>query len=118
VVVDKWVVDGIVARVTAWIVRLAGSALRYSQTGRVQAYAFTMVLGLGGVGWFFMVPHASHRLKSDDREGKYVVELTPGAGYDYRWDENGDGKWDGDFGNKREVAFTLDGGQSKRLRFQ
>src|SRR6185369_2515649 len=42
VVFDKWVVDGLIARVTAFVISLSGTILRAAQTGRVQAYAFTM----------------------------------------------------------------------------
>ena len=42
--VDKWVVDGIVARLTAFVVSASGTLLRYLQTGRVQAYASVMVI--------------------------------------------------------------------------
>jgi NADH-quinone oxidoreductase subunit L len=115
---DKWIVDGIVARLTAGITALVGTVLRYTQTGRVQAYAFTMVLGMGGVGWFFFLPHAAYRLASDDLAGKYTVTALPGASYQYRWDENGDGKWDGEFGSKTEVAFNLEPDQTKTLRLQ
>jgi NADH-quinone oxidoreductase subunit L len=116
--VDKWIVDGIVARLTAFFTSLAGTVLRYAQTGRVQAYAFTMVLGLGGVGWFFMFPHAAYRLTGDDLTGKYTVTASPGPGYEYRWDEDGDGKWDGSFGNKTQVVFNLEPGQIMTLGLQ
>jgi NADH-quinone oxidoreductase subunit L len=116
--VDKWIVDGIVARATAFLVSISGSVLRFSQTGHVQAYAFTMVLGLGGIGWFFVAPHAEYRLKSDEANGKYSLSLTPGAGYTYRWDETGDGKWDGGFGDKRELNFALAPDKTQKVRFQ
>jgi NADH-quinone oxidoreductase subunit L len=115
---DKWIVDGIIARLSGAVVAGVGGLLRVAQTGRVQAYAFTMVLGLGGVGWFFMVPHATYRLKSDAAAGKYNVELTPGASYAYRWDADGDGKWDGEFGDKRQLDVNVDAGKSKKVRFQ
>jgi NADH-quinone oxidoreductase subunit L len=118
VVFDKWVVDGLIARVTAFFVSLGGTILRASQTGRVQAYAFTMVLGLGGIGWFFVAPHAAYRLRADDRAGQYMVAVTPGAGYMYRWDETGDGKWDGGFGDKRELKFGLQPDKTQKVRFQ
>ncbi len=116
--VDKWIVDGIVARLTAFFTSLAGTVLRYTQTGRVQAYAFTMVLGMGGVGWFFFLPHAAYRRTRDDLGGKYTLTAMPGASYQYRWDENADGKWDGGFGNKTQVAFNLDPDQTKKVRLQ
>ena len=119
VVFDKWVVDGIIARVTAFVISLGGTILRAAQTGRVQAYAFTMVLGLGGIGWFFVAPQTTYRLRPDDRNGQYTVSLTPGAGYTYKWDETGDGKWDDKgFGDKRELKFSLDPDKTQKVRFQ
>jgi NADH-quinone oxidoreductase subunit L len=117
---DKWIVDGIIARVTAAVIAGTGSLLRIAQTGRVQAYAFTMVLGLGGIGWFFVAPHTRYRLSADDLKGEYAVSLTPGAGYSYRWDDKGDGKWDGDgkFGDQRELKFQLDPDKTQKIRFQ
>ncbi|HEY3497674.1 MAG TPA: NADH-quinone oxidoreductase subunit L [Polyangiaceae bacterium] len=117
--VDKWVVDGIIARFSAFVVSLGGTVLRYAQTGRVQAYALVMVLGLGGLGWFFFAPHAEARITRDHAKGAYSVAATPGPGYAYRWDENGDGKWDNEnFGSKREISFALDPDQTRNVRFE
>jgi NADH-quinone oxidoreductase subunit L len=117
--VDKWLVDGVIARLSAFVVALFGTALRYTQTGRVQAYALVMVLGLGGLGWFFFAPHAEARLTSDHEKGAYSVAATPGPGYAYRWDEDGDGKWDSDsFGSKREISFELDVDKTRNVRLE
>jgi NADH-quinone oxidoreductase subunit L len=116
--VDKWIVDGIVARLTAFVTSLAGTVLRYTQTGRVQAYAFTMVLGMGGVGWFFFLPHAAYRPTRDDLAGKYTITALPGASYQYRWDEQADGKWDGPYGANREVSFELKPDETRKLRLE
>jgi NADH-quinone oxidoreductase subunit L len=114
---DKWVVNLLVAGLPARVAWFFGTVLRYAQTGRVQAYAFTMVLGMGGLGWFFFFPHAAYRRTADDLTGKYTVTALPGASYQYRWDENGDGKWS-DFGSKTEVAFDLEPDQTKKLRLR
>jgi NADH-quinone oxidoreductase subunit L len=117
--VDKWIVDGLIARLSAFFVSLFGTALRYAQTGRVQAYALVMVLGLGGLGWFFFAPHAAARVTTDHEKGAYSIAATPGPGYAYRWDENGDGKWDSDnFGNKREISFQLDVDQTRNVKLE
>src|SRR5690606_24430332 len=39
---DRWIVDGILARFSAFLVSIAGSILRYTQTGRIQTYSATM----------------------------------------------------------------------------
>ena len=42
---DKWVVDGLV-NLSAWIVRAAGGAMRYLQTGLFSTYAIMIVMGV------------------------------------------------------------------------
>jgi len=116
---DKWVVDGLIARLSAFVVSIFGTVLRYAQTGRVQAYAFVMVLGLGWVGWFFFAPHAEARVTSDHAKGAYSVSATPGPGYSYRWDVEGDGKWETKtYGNEREFKFELDVNKTRKVRFE
>jgi NADH-quinone oxidoreductase subunit L len=91
--VDKTIVDGILARLTALVVAATGTVLRAFQNGVVQVYAATMVVGLTAVGWFFAVPHANATV-TDAGNDDYVVTAAPGAGYAYRWDADGDGKPD------------------------
>jgi NADH-quinone oxidoreductase subunit L len=106
---DKWIVDGIVAKLSSFLVRAAGSLLRQLQTGRIQAYAAVMVVGLGAIGWFLVAPHANAKVVSNHASGAYSVTATPGLGYSYRWDEDGDGKPDSDtFGDKNSVELNLD----------
>jgi NADH-quinone oxidoreductase subunit L len=105
---DKWIVDFLLARVSAALVSFSGTALRYLQTGRVQTYAAVMVVGLGGVGWFFVTPRADAKTHSDDASGAYTVSAAPGLGYSYRWDINNDGKWDTEeFGSQTDVSVSL-----------
>src|SRR5262249_32888153 len=78
---DKWLVDGIIAKLSAFTVRAFGTVLRYAQTGRVQAYAAVMVLGLAGVGWFFVRSHPQTTVTADDATGAYTVAIAPGLGY-------------------------------------
>jgi NADH-quinone oxidoreductase subunit L len=103
---DKWIVDGIIAKLSSFIVRGTGSLLRLLQTGHIQAYAAVMVVGLGSVGWFLVAPHASAQIVSNHADGAYSVNATPGLGYSYRWSL--DGKPDSqDFGDKTSVSFNL-----------
>jgi NADH-quinone oxidoreductase subunit L len=117
---DKWVVDGIIARLSAFLVSLAGTLLRFLQTGKVQAYGLSMVVGVLGIGWFFFAPQARAHVTADPAAGAYKVTAAAGPGYSYRWDANGDGKWDDSekFAAKREVALDLDVGQSRDVRFE
>jgi NADH-quinone oxidoreductase subunit L len=116
---DKWIVDGLLAKLSAFLVRSTGSALRLIQTGRIQAYAAVMVVGLGLVGWFLVAPHASAKVVANHASGAYSVTATPGLGYSYRWDEDGDGKWDdSDFGDKAQVSFELDVDKSRTVALE
>ncbi len=115
-IADKVVVDGIVARATSFIVSTLGSLLRLFQTGHVQAYAAVMVVGLGGLGWFFTAPHADTVTTGNAKSGAYTVSAGPGLGYTYRWDADGDNKPDTeDFVATESVVVNVDRGKSKTV---
>jgi NADH-quinone oxidoreductase subunit L len=117
--VDKWVVDGIVARLTAWLVAVAGHSLRLLQTGRVQGYAAVMVIGTAFLGWFFTMPQARTVVDSDQSSGRYTVTAAPGLGYEYRWDADADGKPDAEeFGDKKSVELTLRAGETREVKLE
>jgi NADH-quinone oxidoreductase subunit L len=109
---DKWIVDGILAKLSAFIVRGTGSLLRQIQTGRIQAYAAVMVVGLGLVGWFLIAPHASAKVQANHADGAYSVAATPGLGYSYRWDG------EGDFGDKSSLSFSLDRDKTRTVKLE
>ncbi|HYQ15160.1 MAG TPA: hypothetical protein VEQ58_05375, partial [Polyangiaceae bacterium] len=116
---DKWIVDGILAKLSSFIVRSAGSLLRQLQTGRIQAYAAVMVIGLGSIGWFLVAPHANAKVVANHAVGAYSVTATPGLGYSYRWDEDGDGKPDSEaFGDKSTVAINLDVAKQRTVQLE
>src|ERR1019366_5130286 len=87
---DKSVIDGILARLTALIVAASGTILRAFQNGVVNMYAAMMVVGIAGMAWFFAVPHANATVV-DAGNDDYVVSAAPGVGSGYRWDAAGDG---------------------------
>jgi NADH-quinone oxidoreductase subunit L len=99
--IDKWIVDGIIAGLSAFVVAAVGTLLRFLQTGRVQAYAAVMVIGLGGLGWFFFMPRAEWRSVENQATGAYSVTAAPGFGYSYKWDD------DKAYGDDAERSFTL-----------
>jgi NADH-quinone oxidoreductase subunit L len=116
---DKWIVDGILAKLSSFLVRGVGSLLRQLQTGRIQAYAAVMVVGLAAVGWFLVAPHASAKVIANHADGAYSVTATPGLGYSYRWDADGDGKPDSkDFGDKASVAFNLEPAKVRTVKLE
>ncbi|MFZ5890078.1 MAG: NADH-quinone oxidoreductase subunit L [Myxococcota bacterium] len=119
VAADKWVVDGILARLSAAIVAGVGTVLRYFQTGVVHAYGAFMVVGVAFLAWFLVLPRAEAKTTVDAAAGAYSVAAAPGLGYSYRWDANGDGKWDSEeFGENAEVKFNLDVAQSRTVRLE
>jgi NADH-quinone oxidoreductase subunit L len=114
--IDKWVVDGIVARFTSWVVAVSGHLLRLMQTGRIQAYSAVMMVGTACLGWFFTMPQAKAHVERDDASGHYTVVAAPGLGYAYRWDADADGKPDSsDFSEKKSVELSLGVGDSKKV---
>jgi len=111
---DKWIIDGIIAKLTAALVGFVGTLLRILQTGRVQAYAASMVIGLGGLGWFLLRPHAAASIdyKNLKSAGQVVISAAPGLGYSYRWE--GQGVPTGaDFSPNRQIALQLAPGEKK-----
>jgi NADH-quinone oxidoreductase subunit L len=115
VIADKWVVDGVLARLSAAVVGAVGTVLRAFQTGRVQAYSASMVIGLFGVGWFFARPHAAVSVEEKTaRSGSYTLQASPGLGYAYRWEVPG-GASAKDFSPTREITVTLQPGESKQV---
>jgi NADH-quinone oxidoreductase subunit L len=109
---DKWIVDGILAKLSAFIVRSSGSLLRQVQTGRIQAYAAVMVVGLGMVGWFLVAPHASAKVQANHADGAYSVAAAPGLGYSYRWDGQGD------FTDKSSLSFQLERDKTRTVTLE
>jgi len=117
--VDRWVVDGIIARLTALLVTVWGHLLRLFQTGHAQAYAAVMVVGLFGLGWFVAVPQPKAVVSEVGSTGEYAVEAAPGLGYAYRWDVDGDGNFDNeDFGPTSQVRIKLDEGATRDVGLQ
>jgi NADH-quinone oxidoreductase subunit L len=117
--VDQWIVDGIIARVTAFVVSAAGASLRLLQTGRVQSYAACIVIGLAGIGYYLATPHAEATLVGDASSGKYTIDATEGLGYSYRWDENGDGTYDTkNYTGRRSIEVSLNRAERRQIKLQ
>jgi len=85
----------------------------------VQTYAAVMVLGLGGVGWFFVTPRVEAETLTDDSSGAYSLSAAEGLGYSYRWDLNNDGKWDTDkFGTQTHASLKLAVKENRTVRLE
>jgi NADH-quinone oxidoreductase subunit L len=117
-VVDKTIVDGILARVTAVLVAAAGTILRAFQNGVVHMYAALMVVGIAAVSWFFAMAHANATVV-DAGNDDYVITAAPGVGYAYRWDADGDGKPDKpDFGDTDTVKIHVEAGKTTTVNLE
>jgi NADH-quinone oxidoreductase subunit L len=116
--VDKYVVDGLLARFTSLVVAAAGSILRALQTGVVHVYGATMVVGLVAIGWFFATPHPNATVTETGNDD-YVVTAAPGLGYGYRWDADGDGTPDKpDFGPDATLKLHVESGKTTTVRLE
>ena len=98
--VDTYIVDGIIARLTALIVAATGTVLRAVQNGVVHVYATVMVVGFAALTFFFVRAHAEAIVTSTP-SGDYTVEAAPGPGYAYRF-------YNDAAGNPNQEAFTGD----------
>jgi NADH-quinone oxidoreductase subunit L len=115
--VDQSIVDGILARLTALVVAALGTVLRAFQNGVVHVYAAMMVIGLAAVGWFFAAPHAAASVT--EKDGDYTIVASPGMGYGYRWDANGDGQPDNPaFTGTDQVKVHLEQGDTRTVRLE
>jgi NADH-quinone oxidoreductase subunit L len=116
-IADKWIIDGILAKVSAALVGAAGTVLRMFQTGRVQVYSAAMAIGLAGVGFFLVRPHAEANVDESKlrASGEVVISASGGLGYTYRWEGTGPADQK-DFGAMREVRINLNPGEKKDVK--
>jgi NADH-quinone oxidoreductase subunit L len=117
---DKWIVDGILARASAFFVQLTGALLRQIQTGRLQVYSAVLVAGLLAITTYVAVPHASVKKDFDDGQGVYKLSVTPGLGYKYRWDVDGKPGWDDSekFGERMDATVELKPDEERLVRVE
>jgi NADH-quinone oxidoreductase subunit L len=115
--IDTWIIDGIIAKLTAFVARVFGGLFRVFQNGVVHVYAGILALGALGLVLFFWQPHPD---VSWHREGDtFVVEAAPGLGYEYKWTtaQGADSAFvTGDAALKRNVTVPL--GQSTSVSLE
>ena len=115
--IDKWVVDGIIARLTSLVVAAFGTVFRAFQTGIVHVYAAAMVLGLAVFGWFFVWQPQARATVREQSTGKYVVEAAPGLGYTFRWHSKTPNQPDNEaFTARRSVEVDVQPGETKLVK--
>jgi NADH-quinone oxidoreductase subunit L len=117
---DQLIVDGVIAKLPSAVAQGAGAVLRLLQNGKVQTYSAVMTVGIAAIGYFFAVPHVDPRTELTEDGTGYIVKANPGLGYRYRWDKDGDGKWDydGKWTLLTKAQIPLDPGKSTKLRLQ
>jgi NADH-quinone oxidoreductase subunit L len=99
---DTWIVDGIIAKLTSLLVSAFGAILRAFQTGVVHVYGAVLAIGTLALVVFFVRPHADAVVAKDGTS--FTVEAAPGIGYEYKWNVDG----------KEEPSFTAGDSALKR----
>jgi NADH-quinone oxidoreductase subunit L len=114
---DKWFIDGIIARLTSLVVAALGAILRAFQSGVVHVYAAVMVLGMAVFGWFFVWHPQASTTVHEQSVGKYLVEASPGLGYQFRWHSRDPDQPDAEsFSGRRSVEVEVAPGETKLVR--
>ncbi len=96
---DMTFVDSLLTRLPSVGAKAVSKLLSSIQTGALQTYGMVLVVGLVAVFGMFWTPraHVSGNIDGD------VLQLVAaqGFGYEYRWDTNSDGTFEGDWTNSR-----------------
>lgn len=90
---DRFVVDGILAKGSALLMKAGGYVITRTQTGAVYAYACLFIVGFAGLAWWFTYPQP-HLRRADDTADTITWNAGRGLGYQYRWDFDSNGEWD------------------------
>ncbi|MCB9611969.1 MAG: NADH-quinone oxidoreductase subunit L [Sandaracinus sp.] len=90
--VDKSFIDGVLTGLPAKAIALGGHLFSRLQVGVVHAYGLVLVLGLAGVSWWFLYPHAELEVEATAESA--TLTAGRGMGYEYRFDLDGDGTFD------------------------
>ncbi len=91
--IDQSFVDALLTKAPAWIAMRLGWLFTRIQVGVVHAYGLVLVVGMFGVGWWFLYPHANVEIDSVGAESANLT-VGRGLGYEFRFDLDGDGNFD------------------------
>ncbi len=116
---DRWVIDGVIAKLTGWVAKVFGAALAVVQSGRVQVYAAGMVLGTAAIGWFLFTPQANAKVEDATlrRTGDVVLTAAPGYGYKYRFYVEG-AEPPSEFTKEAKYSVTLEQCETKTIHLE
>jgi NADH-quinone oxidoreductase subunit L len=114
-IIDPGLIDRVMVHGTAGLAKLMGQLGRLTQTGRVQVYAMFMALGVAGILFRLTTPQVDFAREIDGRRMR--VEALEGPGYEYRWDFDGDRRWDTVFADdhRAQHRFEKSGRYTVRL---
>ncbi len=107
--VDQTFVDGLLARLTSFNVKTLGRLFSRMQVGVVQVYGMMIVVGLAGVVWWFAYPHP--QVRANVQGGNIYLSVSPGHGYQYRWDGDSDGEYEQGWSNSSSFVKPYESGQ-------
>ncbi len=99
---DKFLVDMVLAKGTAFAARGLGFLVTRAQTGVVYASAGLFVVGLAGLTWWFTYPHPMPE-GEESSVGHAAWTVSAGLGNEYRWDFDSDGEWDTEWSAETHV---------------
>ncbi len=108
---DVWIVDGILAKLTALVASGLGALLRAFQTGVVHTYGGILAIGTLGLTLFFVRPHAGATMVKDG--DTFVLEAAPGIGYEYKWTVDGEPEAAAGSGDLKKVVSVAQDQQKK-----
>ena len=114
--IDQVVVDGLLARVSAWIVTGLGFVFTRMQNGLVQSYAGVMVAGLLALTLWVAVPHPDVDVPAPPAGDAVELVAQPGLGYQYRWDFDGDGHYEGAWSADSKASHTYSDGELQKTQ--
>ncbi|MEM8607715.1 MAG: NADH-quinone oxidoreductase subunit L [Myxococcota bacterium] len=105
---DLTFVDALLTRLPSLNARGLGQILARFQNGVVQTYGMVVVVGVAAVMAMFWMPRA--QVEGQLERGNLQLVASPGLGYEYRWDANSDGNFDGAWSTERVYSPTYDAG--------
>ncbi len=90
--IDKSFVDTVFTGIPAFVVKMASWLFTRIQVGAVHAYGAVLLVGVLGLGWWFMYPHPTLDVQTSTDSAE--ITAAPGLGYTYRFDMDDDGNFD------------------------
>jgi NADH-quinone oxidoreductase subunit L len=112
---DRYVVDGLLTDVTMQTVKAASYLFTRLQNGLVHAYGAVMACGLLAMVFHFLVPHPQPSVVGEPSGMKVQFAASKGLSYEYRWDFDGDHKFDTEWTNDPKAEHEFSDSDFKRF---